>query len=222
VNEHVSKVFHITRVTRFDGDEKTRPTPAATSAPPTVVTNAPRPQPKGLKARYQPFGVSNGGKGKVGLGQSSDSEEDVEMAQAPPLLTNAALDTKADTPKQAAKKRKLGDVEKGTPSQGDASVTPAKKSKKARVDDSTKKGTEAVPTKAVRQTPIVPPSVSSVVAKAAASPAPAPSSSVKKSKKDKGKMKDSASTENTGDSKKPVPAKVTPILPPAVPGMRNP
>ncbi|KAK3305787.1 DNA-directed RNA polymerase I subunit RPA34.5-domain-containing protein [Chaetomium strumarium] len=222
LNEHVSQVFHITRVTRFNGDEKTQPTPAATAAPRPVVANAPRPQPKGLKARYQPFGVSNGGNGEVGLGQSSDSEEDVEMTQAPALLTNAVSDAKADTPKQAAKKRKLGDVEKGTPSQGDASITPAKKSKKARVDDSIKKGTEAVSTKAIRQTPIAPPPVPSVVAKAAASPAPAPSSSARKSKKDKGKKKDSASAENTGGSKKPVPAKVTPILPPAVPGVKSP
>lgn len=188
-NQPVDRVFHITRVTHFGADDESQSSLPAAS--PTVTSKAPRPQPKGLKARYHPFGVTNGSAGNIGVDES-DNDEDVEMAQAPPLA-------KADTPKKAAKKRKHGDVEKETPGQEEAATTPAKKSKKARVD------------KATKQTPIAPPPIPSMDS----------ASAVKKSKsKDKAKNKDSASTETKlSDSKKS--KKVTPVLPPAVPASKS-
>jgi len=165
----------------------------------SAATSVARPQPKGLKARYQPFGVANGTTGNLGVDASGD-DEDVEMTQAPPLLSGSA-GAKSDTPK-AAKKRKHGDVEKATPNKEAAVSTPAKKSKKARVDSSSAQAVEPLASKAVKQTPIVPP-VPPTSAKAAAS-------LEKKSKK-----KGPASSE----TKKP--SKVTPVLPPAVPSMKS-
>jgi hypothetical protein len=181
VNQSVDRSLHITRVTRF-AEEREAEIAAAAASPAT--TKPPRPQPKGLKPRYQPFGVTNGGASNVEQ-DSSDNDEDVEMAPAPPLLTESA---KSDTPKKAAKKRKHGDVEKGTPDKEEPAAKSAKKSKKARVDS--KKAVESEP------------------AEVAEEPEPA----VKKAKgKDKSKKKESASA----------PAKVTPILPPAGPGMKS-
>ena len=194
--------MHITRVTRFGQEGESNLAPTATSS--TTLTKAPRPQPKGLKARYQPFGVTNGATGNVGVDASDD--EDVEMAQAPPMPSISAAKSKSDTPK-AAKKRKHGDVEKATPSKEEVVATPVKKSKKARVDSSS--------TQAVKVTPVLPP-VPGSSAKTVAPPEPEQASPVKKSKsKDKSKKKDSASTE----TKKP--PKVTPVLPPAVPSVKS-
>lgn len=198
VNHSVDRVLHITRVMRFGEDGDSELASAATSVA--------RPQPKGLKARYQPFGVANGTTGNLGVDASGDNE-DVEMTQAPPLPSGSA-DAKSDTPK-AAKKRKHGDVEKATPNKEAATSTPAKKSKKARVDSSNAQAVEPLPSKAVKQTPIVPP-VPPTSAKTAASLEPSQSSSTKKSKK-----KGPASSE----TKKP--SKVTPVLPPVVPSMKS-
>jgi hypothetical protein len=203
---------------RFGEDELSQSAPAETSS--VLVNKTPRPQPKGLKARYQPFGVPTGGKQKVGTNGPSENDDDVEMTQAPPLLTSSA-----DTPKKAAKKRKHGDVEKGTPSQEEAASTSIKKSKKARVDESSKKMVEPSSTKAVKQTPITAPVVPSLSSAKLAKPAasveqtqPAP---VKKSKgKEKSKQKDSTPAVKASDPKKP--AKVTPVLPPAIPGVKSP
>jgi len=191
VSQPVDRVLHLTRVTRFDneGAGETAPTSAA-------LTAAPRPQPKGLRARYQPFGVTNGIAGTIGM-DASDSDGDVEMAQAPPLPVEPT--------KKAPKKRKHGDVAKETPDQEDVSYTPAKKSKKARVESS----------KPVKETPVAPP-VPQSSAKAAKAPEPELSSPVKKSKsKAKSKTADTAAKETKR------PSKITPVLPPAVPNMKS-
>ncbi|KAH6847324.1 DNA-directed RNA polymerase I subunit RPA34.5-domain-containing protein [Chaetomium sp. MPI-CAGE-AT-0009] len=208
-NQSVDRVLHITRVTRFGEEGESEPALAAASA--AVVTKAPRPQPKNLKTRYQPFGVTKGSAGTIGM-DASDSDDDVEMAQAPPL------NAKSDTPKKAAKKRKHGDVEKGNANPQETASTPVKKSKKARVESSSTKLVDPSPAKVAKETSIAPPVIPSSAAKVAA-PEPAGSSPVKKPKgKDKSKKK--ASAEETSEFKKP--AKVTPVLPPAVPGIKSP
>jgi hypothetical protein len=206
VKQSVDRVLHITRVTRFGEEAETELAAAAVTPP--VVTKAPRPQPKGLKARYQAFGVTNGA-GGVGIDASDD--DDVEMAQAPPL------DAKSDA-KKAAKKRKHGDVEK-TSNQEEAASTPVKKAKKARVDSSSTKTVEPSPANVAKQTPIAPPPIPSISAKAVAPPEPAQASPKKSKGKSKSK-KDAASAEKASDSKKP--PKVTPVLPPPVPGVKSP
>jgi hypothetical protein len=209
VNQSVDRVFHITRVTRFSDESASE----LASAPPSTVavTKAPRPQPKGLKARYQPFGVTNGATDKLGV-DASDNDEDVDMAEAPPLQSGSAAGAKSDTPKKAAKKRKHGDVEKATPNKEEAVSTPVKKPKKARVDSSNIKAADSSAAKPVKQTPIAPPTLPSS-AKTAASLEASQSSPAKKSKKSK--SKDSASV------KTKMPPKVTPVLPPTVPNMKS-
>ncbi|KAK4032350.1 hypothetical protein C8A01DRAFT_41209 [Parachaetomium inaequale] len=193
LKQPVDRVLHITRVTRFGDDTETEL--AAAAVTPTVVAKAPRPQPKGLKARYQAFGVPNGAS-SVGI-DASDNDEDVEMAQAPPL------DAKSDT--KAAKKRKHGDVEK-TSNQDEAASTPIKKAKKARVDSSSTKAVEPSPAKAAKQTPIAPPPIPPATKAVVPSE---PAQSAPKKTKGKGKSKkDAASAEKASDSKKPT--KVTP------------
>ncbi|KAL2256132.1 hypothetical protein VTK26DRAFT_2140 [Humicola hyalothermophila] len=183
-NQSVDRVLHITRVTRFDDDAEKQKSLPATS---TTVSKA-RPQPPGLKARYHPFGVTS-----AAADSASENDEDVEMSQAPPL-------SKGDTPNKPAKKRKHGDVEKGTPTQEETASTPAKKSKKARVDNS----------KAAKQTPILPPPIPSMDTAKSAKSEPQSSPSKKSKSKEKTKKKDTTSSETK-------PAKVTPVPPPAVP-----
>lgn len=162
--------------------------------------------------------------GKIGM-DASESDEDVEMTQAPPLPEGSGPDVKADTAKKAAKKRKHGDVEKGAAGQEEAVSTPTKKSKKPRVDSS---GAPTIPSSAakpVKQTPIPPPPIPAMIsaksAKAQASPAASQQTPAKSSKgKDKSKKKDSTSAgTKINDSTRPV--KVTPVLPPQVPGMKK-
>lgn len=189
-SQSVDRVLHITRVTRFGEEGETEP--GLIAAPTTLVTQAPRPQPKNLKARYQPFGVANGSAGPIGVDAWDD--EDVEMTQAPPL------NAKSTTPKKAAKKRKHGDVEKGSATPQDTVSTPVKKPKKARVESSNIEQADPSPAKAAKVTASEP-------------------SSVKKPKgKDKSKKK--AAAGEPSEFKKP--AKVTPILPPAIPGVKSP
>lgn len=207
VNQSVDRVLHITRVTRFGNELESELAPAAISS--AIVTEAPRQQPKGLRARYQPFGVTNGVTSTENARlDTPDSDEDAEMTQAPPLSTDSARNAKSDTPKKAVKKRKHGDVEKATPSREEVAPSPTKKPKKARVDGANTKPTESLAAEASQQS------------LTAESTEPARSSPVKKSKgKDKSKKEGSASTAKPSDSKKP--AKVTPILPPTVPGVKR-
>ncbi|KAK4166550.1 DNA-directed RNA polymerase I subunit RPA34.5-domain-containing protein [Cladorrhinum sp. PSN259] len=128
----VDRVLHITRTTHFD-----QPAVLPASLPP------PRPQPKGLKARYTPFGVPNNG--PCVIGDASDDDGDVEM-------TEAAVPATSSADKAAKKKRRLSEQ---------AAATPNKKSKKAKTDAST----PAVPSstaKGLRETPIAPPALPSL------------------------------------------------------------
>ncbi|KXX77302.1 hypothetical protein MMYC01_205720 [Madurella mycetomatis] len=222
LSQPVDRVMHITRVTRFGQDSESQS--GSASATSAAISTTPRPQPKGLKARYLPFGVTNGGTGRAGVGAGSD--EDVEMAQAPPLLTSLATDAHANTPKKAAKKRKHGDVEKGTVGQEEVASAPKKKSKKTRVENSDAPAALSSSTAASRKTPIAPPpipagsSVNSAKTSTSSEPAQPSPATTKKSSKETAKKKDSALTKSKrADSKEP--SKVTPIAPPAVPGAKS-
>ncbi|RFU79185.1 hypothetical protein TARUN_3041 [Trichoderma arundinaceum] len=84
--QQIDQTMHIKRITSLGGA-------GASSAGP-APRRAPRPQPKGLKARYQPFGV-NTPMGNIGADAAED--EDVEMGEAPEATA---------TPKSAKKDKK--------------------------------------------------------------------------------------------------------------------
>lgn len=74
---------------------------------------APRAQPAGLKARYQPIGVNEP--------INNDDEDDVEMGEAPALSTKAAKKEKKRKTKEASdKKQKKGQSLPELPSSGTA------------------------------------------------------------------------------------------------------
>lgn len=168
------------------------------------------------------------------------------MAQAPPLVTSSTVDTKVETPKKAAKKRKHGDVGKGTPSQKGAVAkdeTPQKAAKKRKhgdVDTGTPNREEAVATpttkskkarvegtngNVIEHGPAAPPALPSTngansVKAAEPSPKLAQSSPLKKSKrKDEAKEEVPSTDTKPSDFKKP--AKVTPIPLPSLPGLKS-
>lgn len=174
----VDRVLHITRTTHFDQ-------PTTLPAPPAP----PRPQPKGLKARYTPFGVTNNG--PCVIGEESDDDSDVEMAET------AAPSTSAAESKAAKKKRRLSEQ---------AAATPDKKSKKAKTDTSTPAAPPSSTAKALKETPIAPPALPSLNGST-----PAIGSVSKSKSKDKTKK-------STTDSKA---SKVTPVPPPSVPGVKR-
>jgi len=146
VSQPVSQSLHFKRVTRFTHNDITVP-----EKPPANV------QPKGLRARIPPFGVPQqiGNIGTIG----EESDEDVEMGQAPPLAT--------ETPK-AVKKRKHAE-ENDKPASG-------KKSKKAKVAESHANGAKDSAKKPVKQTPVAPPTIPSAAKKAVAETPSKPSS----------------------------------------------
>ncbi|KAK4143039.1 DNA-directed RNA polymerase I, subunit RPA34.5, partial [Dichotomopilus funicola] len=194
LDHSVDRVMHITRVTRFDQEAKSDAVSAVAAVSSPAITGAPRPQPKGLKARYRPFGATKGN-------DESTEEEDVQMGDAP------VLSSKTDTPKVvAAKKRKHGDVEKATPKKEESTSTP-KKSKKARVNGSS----------LAREDKLEAP-----VTVAHTLSASSETRSAKKSKsKDKSQTTDSPAPvqKPKGPQKAP---KITPVPPPVIPGVTSP
>lgn len=185
--------MHIKRITSLGGAG------ASTAGP--APRRAPRPQPKGLRARYQPFGV-NTPMGNIGADAPEDG--DVEMEEAPQAVA---------TPK-SAKKSKSKDKKKGVDeaatadrkgkrkhdiSEDDASAaarqlaeenesaeTKPKKQKVARAS-SPDLGTE-LPSTSKKQTPIAPPAIPSSAAALVTPSKPVaatPSAAKKSSKKAK-------------------------------------
>ncbi|KAK4445002.1 DNA-directed RNA polymerase I subunit RPA34.5-domain-containing protein [Podospora aff. communis PSN243] len=203
LNRSVERTIHIRKVMRFN-DEDTAAAVASVASAPKI----PRPQPKGLKARYQPLGVPAAPMGKIGFDASSDGEEDVEMDEAPLALPSS------ETPKTANKKRKHGAVETGTPNQDEPGSASTKKSKKARVGAS--ESTPAASSTAKKHTPIAPPSVPAMNGMAG----PPASSPVLSTRKVPGSPDKLPSTQPAMSSKI-IPKKITPVAPPKVPGSKN-
>jgi hypothetical protein len=203
LNRSVERTVHIRKVMRFNDEDAAAAVASVASAP-----KIPRPQPKGLKARYQPLGVPTAPMGKIGFDASSDSEEDVEIDEVPLALPSS------ETPKTANKKRKHGAVENGTPSQDEPGSASTKKSKKARVGAS--ESTPAASSTAKKHTPIAPPSVPAMNGKAG----PPASSPVLSTRKAPGSPDKLPSTQPAMSSKV-IPKKVTPVAPPKVPGSKN-
>lgn len=171
---------------------------------------APRAQPAGLKARYQPIGVNE----PVG---TVDDEEDVEMAEAPAVSTKAEKKEKKRKSKESSEKKQKKMTLPERPSPQTAEPTPdtrknkrklaaseeddaaavteqlqtearsaAKKSKKQKTDrvGSPDLGSEPASVSTKKQTPILPPAFPTVgtpTPKAAATPV----ASSKKQKKAK-------------------------------------
>ncbi|KAK3376708.1 DNA-directed RNA polymerase I subunit RPA34.5-domain-containing protein [Lasiosphaeria ovina] len=200
----IDRVLHIKRVTHFNMEGES----ALLAAAPKL----PRPQPEGLKVRYRPIGISDGADGKTGTGASSpESDNDVEMTQAPPAGISS------ETPEKKTKKRKHDVVDKGTPGLEDSTSASATKTKKARVGQSKAAAASqgSTPAKTIKQTPVVPPTVPSVNGNSAS----ARKAVIAKEKNVETPSKSSQSKTITGpksDSKK-----VTPVHPPSVPGMKS-
>lgn len=76
---------------------------------------APRLQPEGLKARYQPFGVSSP-MGQIGVDLSFRVEDDTEMADAPALTT--PFSSGQDKAEKKDKKKKHKEKDSETPRKG--------------------------------------------------------------------------------------------------------
>ena len=96
------QVMHVRRITQLGADRV---------AVGPSEKRAPRAQPKGLKARYQPIGV-NGPMGKIGMDTGSD-DEDTEMAEAPALHATADASPDKTTKKDKKRKQKGTAVEAG-------------------------------------------------------------------------------------------------------------
>ncbi|KAM0324827.1 hypothetical protein ACHAQA_007793 [Verticillium albo-atrum] len=105
VAQNVEQVMRIKRIIQVPSPAEGEVTPL-----PLASSRGPRPQPKGLKARYHPIGVSaDEDMGK--LGSDSDGEgEDVEMTQAPALPSSQKASKKA-TSSAKKTKRKAAEVE---------------------------------------------------------------------------------------------------------------
>ncbi|KAJ6782914.1 hypothetical protein PWT90_09571 [Aphanocladium album] len=216
----VDEVMQIRRITQV----------GATTATPAAVGSSikvPRPQPKGLKARFQPIGV-NSDMGTLGLDEDSDSsDDDVEMQDAPAESTPKASQKKdkkrkdASDPKESASKSKKSKRKHSISEDEDAaaaeqlmeeSVSAVTKSKKQKTASrgSPDLGSEPTP----KRTLVVPPPIpgSSAIVDAAATPA-------KKSRKTAAKPATPLPNSQVSSSKKetPVPVPVVPSLSKAAP-----
>ncbi|KAF5617561.1 SRP40-suppressor of mutant AC40 of RNA polymerase I and III [Fusarium sp. NRRL 52700] len=87
----IDQVMQVKKITRLGSTNSVVPVPKP----------APRAQPAGLKARYQPIGV-NEPMGSIG------DDEDVEMGDAPVLSTKAAKEKKRKSKETSDKKKKKG------------------------------------------------------------------------------------------------------------------
>ncbi|OIW26579.1 hypothetical protein CONLIGDRAFT_683543 [Coniochaeta ligniaria NRRL 30616] len=176
LNAPIAQTMHLKRVTQFSQDGES--TLSLTQTSHTSTARPPRPQPKGLKARFQPIGVTNGSPGKIG---ADASDEDVDMTEAPALPSSQKTPAKKSKGTTTDKKRKLDAVTEATPMRGADTPESSKKSKKARVEPkpTPRAKSEAPSTAAAKVTPIVPPVVPSIRRESSsqAPPASTPSSS---------------------------------------------
>ncbi|KAH8131621.1 hypothetical protein FP744_10007647 [Trichoderma asperellum] len=193
--QQVDQTMHIKRITSLGGAG------ASTTGP--APRRAPRPQPKGLKARYQPFGV-NTPMGNIGADTPGD--EDVEMEEATQTVAtpksakkSKSKDKKKGSDEAATADRKgkrkhnvseddASDAARQLAEENESAETKSKKQKVARAS-SPDLGTE-LPTINKKQTPIAPPAIpSSAYSSSAAAiatpskPAAATPSAAKKSSK---------------------------------------
>lgn len=215
----VDEVMQIRRITQIGATTAT-PVSAGSS------TQVARPQPKGLKARFQPIGVNSD---MGSLGPESDDEDDVEMVDAPTGPTPKASQKKdrrrkdAAQAKESASKSKKNKRRHSVSEDEDAAaaeqlmeesvsaVTKSKKQKTAASRGSPDLGSEpALP--AFKQTFVVPPAIpnSSATADVASTPA-------KKTKTSRSTTKPAtplASSQVSGGGKKetPVPVPTVPSL----------
>lgn len=173
--------MHLKRVTQFSQNGESRLSLTQTAH--TSTARPPRPQPKGLKARFQPIGVTNGSIGTIG---ADTSDEDVDMTEAPALPSSQKTPAKKSKSKDAEtttgkKKRKLDAAMDATPTRGADTPGSSKQSKKARLEPqpTPKAKSEAPSTAAGKVTPIVPPVVPNIRRESSsqAPPASTPSSS---------------------------------------------
>ncbi|KAB5542686.1 DNA-directed RNA polymerase I subunit RPA34.5-domain-containing protein [Coniochaeta sp. 2T2.1] len=173
----VAQTMHLKRVTQFSQDGESILSLTQTAAAPS---RSYRPQPKGLKARFQPIGIPSSATAKIG---SDASDEDVDMAEAPALPSSQKTPAKKSKSKDAdttdkKKKRKL-DVATDEPAAD--TPEPSKKSKKARVEaqPTPKTKPEISSSQPGKVTPILPPAVPSIrlPSSSQAAPASTPSSS---------------------------------------------
>lgn len=167
--------MHIKRIANLGG--------AAASSVGPAPRRPPRQQPKGLKARYQPFGV-NTPMGNIGADVSED--EDIDMAEAPETVatpksakkekkskkkevdvatTSNAADVKpSKTDRKGKRKHTISEedalaAEKQLKEENQSAETKTKKQKMARAS-SPDLGAE-LPSTAKKQTPIAPPAIPS-------------------------------------------------------------
>ncbi|KAF4978981.1 hypothetical protein FZEAL_4736 [Fusarium zealandicum] len=120
-------------------------TQLGTTLPDGVVGPAPkrspRPQPAGLKARYQPIGV-NEPMGKIGVDETAD--KDVEMAEAPAVSTKTLKKEKKrnikDTPVQVSPDASATVKDKKQKKRGEGTMEPTSSRTVAATPDVTRKG----------------------------------------------------------------------------------
>ncbi|KAJ9143225.1 hypothetical protein NKR19_g6946 [Coniochaeta hoffmannii] len=152
----IAQTMHLKRVTQFSQNGESTLSLTQTAHNPTP--RAPRPQPKGLKARFQPIGVTNGAPGSIG---ADVSDEDVDMTEAP------ALPSSQKTPAKKSKETAADQKKRKLDAAADAAATPgadSKKAKKVRVEPqptpTAKSGAPSTATAKV--TPIAPPVVPTI------------------------------------------------------------
>ncbi|KAM4064578.1 DNA-directed RNA polymerase I subunit RPA34.5 domain-containing protein [Hirsutella rhossiliensis] len=92
-SQQIDQIMQVRRITQLGAD-------GSTVGP--SENNAPRPQPKGLKARFKPIGVDTP-MGKIGM-DSGSGGEDCEMADAPALPTAPQVPPDMSTPKAQSDK----------------------------------------------------------------------------------------------------------------------
>ncbi|KAF5574154.1 SRP40-suppressor of mutant AC40 of RNA polymerase I III [Fusarium pseudoanthophilum] len=119
VTKQIDQVMQVKKITHLGSTKSVAPVPKP----------APRTQPAGLRARYQPIGV-NEPMGSIG------DEEDVEMGDAPILSTKAAKKEKKRKSKETSdKKQKKGQSIPEPPAEAPTSDTRKNKRKLAASED---------------------------------------------------------------------------------------
>ncbi|KAG5746312.1 hypothetical protein H9Q70_011000 [Fusarium xylarioides] len=119
VTKQIDQVMQVKKITQLGSTKSVAPVPKP----------APRAQPAGLKARYQPIGVNE----PMG---SIEDDEDVEMGDAPVLSTKAAKKEKKRKSKETSdKKQKKGQSIPEPPAEAPTSDTRKNKRKLAASED---------------------------------------------------------------------------------------
>ncbi|KAI1815128.1 hypothetical protein GGS20DRAFT_361637 [Poronia punctata] len=217
LNRGIDSTVHVRRMAKFGpgGDVHATATDEYVPIPRPI-----REQPQGLRPRYTPIGVPTPipvpttVTKKVSKVAKTDGDSDVDMATPPPpppVSSSKAKSAKSSTTKKDRKRKQPVDEEAATPSVAKTSTPAEKPAKRIKAEKGIVK----------KETPVLPPSLSTIPSATPPTQSQAQTPQTGKAKKSRVKKENTPKPLATPSSTPSIPVKRTPIPLPTIPSMKR-